>query len=76
MIIFSLRLNGVLPVKQFYSGDLQCFPDMETMVFINISDIEKYIAGVVKAEGGSGQKPGIFQIAGYNCPYLYVQVSR
>src|SRR5664279_5422587 len=52
---FSLMLNGKSPVRQYYSGNLQCFPDLATLVFINISDVEKYIAGVVKAEGGSGK---------------------
>src|SRR5674536_319909 len=50
---FSLRINGILPIRQYYSGDLQCFSDLVTLVLINISDIEKYISGVVKAEGGS-----------------------
>ncbi|HEX7493616.1 MAG TPA: SpoIID/LytB domain-containing protein [Bacteroidales bacterium] len=52
---FSLRINGDLPLRQYYSGDLQCFPDLGTLVLINITDIEKYISGVVKAEGGSGK---------------------
>ncbi len=51
---FSLRVNGNMPVKQYYSGDLQCFPDFGTLLFINISSIEKYISGVVQAEGGTG----------------------
>jgi stage II sporulation protein D len=58
---FSLRLNGRTPVKQFYSGDLKCFPDLETLVLINICDIEKYIAGVVMAEGGNGKNAEYFQ---------------
>ncbi|MEI6050363.1 MAG: hypothetical protein WCS03_15790, partial [Bacteroidota bacterium] len=29
---FSLRINGKSPVRQFYSGDLQCFPDLGTLV--------------------------------------------
>jgi stage II sporulation protein D len=52
---FSLMIIGKSPVRQYYSGDLQCFPDLATLVFINISDVEKYIAGVVKAEGGTGK---------------------
>jgi stage II sporulation protein D len=52
---FSLRINGNSPVRQFYSGDLRCFPDHETIVMINICDIEKYIAGVVMSEGGNGK---------------------
>ena len=58
---FSLRVNGTSPVRQYYSGDLQCFPDLETMVLINKCDVEKYIAGVVKAEGGSGKNIEYFK---------------
>ncbi len=58
---FSLRINGNLPLRQYYSGDLQCFPDLGTLVLINNSDIEKYISGVVKAEGGSGKNLEYFK---------------
>jgi len=58
---FSLRINGNNPVRQYYSGDLKCFPDMETLVLINICDVEKYIAGVVMAEGGSGKNTEYFK---------------
>jgi stage II sporulation protein D len=52
---FTLRVNGKTPLRQFYSGDLQCIPDMETILLINICNIESYVAGVAKAEGGSGK---------------------
>jgi stage II sporulation protein D len=58
---FSLRINGNTPIRQFYSGDLMCFPDLGTIVFINNIDIERYIAGVVKAEGGSGKNKEYFK---------------
>lgn len=58
---FSLRVNGNMPVKQYYSGKLQCFPDFGTLLFINISDIEKYISGVVQAEGGTGHNIEYFK---------------
>jgi stage II sporulation protein D len=32
-----------------------CYPDMETLVLINIVGIEDYIAGVVESEGGAGR---------------------
>jgi stage II sporulation protein D len=51
---FSLLTGGNSAVKQFYFGDLQCFPDLGTLVLLNISDVERYIAGVVQAEGGTG----------------------
>jgi stage II sporulation protein D len=58
---FSLRLNGKSLARQFYSGDLQCFPDLGTLVFIDISDVEKYISGVVMAEGGNGKNLEYFK---------------
>jgi stage II sporulation protein D len=58
---FSLRINGQSPVRQYYTGELHCFPDLGTLVFINNCDIEKYIAGVVKAEGGSGKNIEYFK---------------
>ncbi len=59
--VFSLRINGDSPVRQYYSGDFQCFPDLGTLVLINISDVEKYVSGVVKAEGGSGKNLEYFK---------------
>jgi stage II sporulation protein D len=53
--IFSLRSNGKSRLRQTYSGDLCCFPDLSTMLFINICDLESYIAGVALSEGGSGK---------------------
>ena len=53
--VFSLRINNSHPLRQIYGGDLQCLPDLGKIVFINTCDIEQYVAGVVKAEGGSGR---------------------
>ena len=58
---FSLRINGKIPVRQNYSGDLKVFPDLGTLVLINIEDIEKYITGVVMAEGGTGKNIEYFK---------------
>ena len=58
---FSLRINGKSPVRQSYSGDLQCLPDLGTLVLINSCDVEEYIAGVVKAEGGTGKNKEYFK---------------
>jgi stage II sporulation protein D len=52
---FSFRANGSTRNRQFYSGDLQCNPDLGILVFINICDVEQYIAGVVRTEGGTGR---------------------
>jgi stage II sporulation protein D len=59
--LFSIRVNKNEPVRQYYSGDLQCFPDMETLVILNNCDVEKYVSGVVKAEGGSGKNIEYFK---------------
>jgi stage II sporulation protein D len=59
--LFSLRMTDKSHIKQYYTGDLQCFPDFGTMLLINNSDIEKYIAGVVMAEGGSGKNLEFFK---------------
>jgi stage II sporulation protein D len=58
---FYIRVNGKIPVRQKYSGDLQCFPDLSTIVLINTCDIEKYISGVVRTEGGSGKSLEYFK---------------
>jgi stage II sporulation protein D len=58
---FTLRANGKAPLRQYYSGDLQCIPDIGTILLINICDIESYVAGVVKAEGGSGRNIEYFK---------------
>lgn len=58
---FSMRLSSLPPVRQYYSGDLHCFPDFGTLLFINESDVENYISGVVKAEGGSGKNLEFFK---------------
>jgi len=58
---FSLRIYKTGRLNRNYSGDLKCFSDMETLFLINTCDIEKYVAGVVKAEGGSGQNEEYFR---------------
>jgi stage II sporulation protein D len=58
---FSLRTIGNEPLKQYYSGDLNLYPDLETLVIINICDIEQYVAGVVRAEGGTGKNQEYFK---------------
>lgn len=52
---FSLRINGASTVRQYYSGNLECLPDLGTIVMINNCNEEEYIAGVVRAEGGTGR---------------------
>lgn len=52
---FSFRVSGSVKSRQSYSGDLQIHPDLGFLVFINICDIEQYITGVVRTEGGPGK---------------------
>lgn len=52
---FSLKIPGATTARQYYSGDLECLSDLGTIVMINSCDEEKYIAGVVRAEGGTGR---------------------
>ena len=42
-------------VCQYYTGSLSCYHDLGTVLLINTSDIEQYIAGVVRTEGGTRQ---------------------
>lgn len=49
---FSLRINGS-KTKRTYSGNLQCRHDLGHLFLIDICDVEQYIAGVVKSEGGA-----------------------
>ena len=53
---FYFRINGNPGDDRYYSGDLQCISDLGVMVFINICDVEQYIAGVVRTEGGPGKR--------------------
>lgn len=75
--IFSVRTNGNTKLKQSYSGDLKCLPDFSTLLFINICDIESYIAGVVKSEGGSGKNPEYFKTQAVIArTYLYRYIDK
>ena len=49
---FSLRVNTV---TQFYKGDFLCYHDLETILMINNCNVDDYIAGVVRTEGGANR---------------------
>jgi len=53
--VFSLRISNSSQIPRTYSGDLFVHSDLGVVVFINVCDIEKYIAGVVRTEGGTGR---------------------
>ncbi len=74
---FSLRINNGKPLRQYYSGDLLCFPDLGTILMINNCNVECYIAGVVKAEGGTGRyKEFIKTQAIFARTYMYRYFER
>ena len=58
---FSIRVNGNDPVRQYYTGNLSCYSDLGTLLMVNNCDIEQYVAGVVRAEGGTGNNPEYFK---------------
>jgi stage II sporulation protein D len=58
---FSLKINVSGTSERYYSGDLKCYSDMETLLLLNSCDIEQYLAGVVKAEGGNGKNEEYFR---------------
>jgi stage II sporulation protein D len=51
---FSLRINPDASQKRIYNGGLICKSDLGSVLLINTPEIEDYVAGVVKSEGGSG----------------------
>lgn len=55
---FSLRVNGV---RRIYSGNLHCFRDLGSLLLVNSCDVESYVAGVVRAEGGAGKNAEYFK---------------
>jgi stage II sporulation protein D len=75
--LYSLRINGRNPVKQYYCGELKCYPDLGALLFINKCDIEKYIAGVVQAEGGTGHNIEFFKTQAIIArTYLYKNINK
>lgn len=74
---FYLRTNGEYPVRQYYNGDFLCYPDMETLILINKSDVESYIAGVVRAEGGINKHKEYFKSQAIIArTYLYSNLDK
>jgi stage II sporulation protein D len=59
--MFSLRTNPGTSVKRIFNGSLICKYDLGSVFLINIADIDEYIAGVVKSEGGNGIYPEYFK---------------
>lgn len=75
--LFSLYTPISTKLIRIYSGDLHCKPDLGTNLLINTSDIESYIAGVVKSEGGSGRHPEYFKTQAVIArTYMYRHLNR
>ncbi|MBP5708951.1 MAG: SpoIID/LytB domain-containing protein [Bacteroidales bacterium] len=53
---FSIRANGTQTTKRTYNGDITCYHDLGGILITNILEVEDYIAGVVEAEGGTGNQ--------------------
>jgi stage II sporulation protein D len=58
---FSIRTNSGTSFKRIYNGNLICKSDLGSVFLINTPDVEDYIAGVVKSEGGSGGSLGYYK---------------
>jgi stage II sporulation protein D len=58
---FSAKVDAQAPIRRNYTGNLKCIADLNTILMINICDPEEYIAGVVRAEGGSGKNTEYFK---------------
>lgn len=74
---FSLRTDGKTPARQFYKGDLSFYPDLETLVMINNCDVDNYIAGVIRAEGGINRHKEYFKTQAIIArTYLYSHLDK
>ncbi len=74
---FSLRTGGKTPARQFYKGDLSVYPDLETLVMINNCDVDNYIAGVIRAEGGVNRHKEYFKTQAIIArTYLYSHLDK
>ena len=74
---FSLSVDNSGNSARSYSGELHCKSDLGTLLLINTCDIESYIAGVVKAEGGSGRHPEYFKTQAVIArTYMYGHFNR
>lgn len=75
--LFSLSVDNTGKLTRNYSGDLRCKSDLGTILLINTCDIEQYIAGVMKAEGGSGRHPEYFKTQAVIArTYMYGHLNR
>lgn len=75
--MFSVRIFSDLPGKRNYRGDLSARIEFGTLLLVNTTDIESYIAGVVDSEGGSGKYPEYFKTQSVIArTYLFRNLSK
>lgn len=74
---FSLSTSMSQKLTRYYYGDLKCKPDLGTNLLINTCDVEPYIAGVVKSEGGSERHPEYYKTQAVIArTYLYRHINK
>jgi stage II sporulation protein D len=72
--LFSIRTGSLAGT---YPGTLTCYPDLSGLVIINECDIEKYLEGVVRAEGGRGKNAEYFKTQAVIArTYTYKNLNR
>lgn len=74
---FTLSFGENGQLTRQYSGELQCGPDLGTLLLINSCDVEAYVAGVTEAEGGSGRHREFFKVQAVIArTYMYRHLYR
>jgi len=59
--LFSIKRTGIDISFREFDGSVSVVNDLGTLLIINSTDLEKYIAAVVQAEGGSTAHPEYFK---------------
>jgi len=59
--LFILFSSGNKNMESKYSGSCLCYPYIDEVMLINDCNIEEYISGVVRAEGGVGKNEEYFK---------------
>jgi stage II sporulation protein D len=74
---FSLITENGATARRQYEGSLKCKADLNTILIINVIEPEKYIAGVVRAEGGTGKNIEFFKTQAVLArTYLYKYMNK
>jgi len=74
---FLIRNNLEIDISRSYYGDLVIKADIQSLLAINIIDIERYLAGVVQAEAGYKGNIEYFKTQSLLArTYLYMHLDR